>query len=117
MHDRLEAAISKQGFGGWSVREVQLAKGEIAKLAQHRDAGLLERGVVVVSEAVDADHRPLVLQQPTCEAEADEARDAGDEYGGRHAPHLRRRYRAALMFGPARTPSDVRLRARFRTSA
>jgi hypothetical protein len=64
---------------GVSMRSVTVRKA--VRLQKTRLAAFLERDVVVVAEAVDADHRPPVGQQAFAQVIADEAGGSGDEGG------------------------------------
>src|ERR1700733_15852408 len=79
MNDRTECTIAKTRFGAFAVGKIEPVKAEFAELPQHREPGFLERRVVIVIDAVDADDGAAAFEQPARQREADKARGAGDE--------------------------------------
>ena len=63
-----------------AVGDVGLDEGEAGVLPQLRQPGLLEAGIVVAVQVVDADDGVATLQQAEAGVEADEAGGAGDEH-------------------------------------
>src|SRR5437879_518618 len=79
VHDRSERAVAEQRLRGRAIGEIEPLRREALALAQHREARLFQRRVIVMIDAVDADDLPPVLEQPPRETEADEARGTGDQ--------------------------------------
>src|SRR5215204_2903972 len=87
MHHIGKAVIAEQRRGAVSLGQIELLETELRKRGELGEAGLLQGGIVIAAEIVDADDAASVLQQPTCDMESDEAGSAGDENGptGRRA--------------------------------
>ena len=86
VHDALERALREQRLHGRAVGEVDPLEPESLLRLEPREAGLLERGVVVRVEVVEADDLVAARQQPFGDVVADEARGAGDEHPHQSRP-------------------------------
>jgi len=78
MHDRAEGAILERRFGELAVGEIEPVKLETRELTQDREPRFLQRWVVIIIDAVDADDGAAAFQHPPRQAKADETRGAGD---------------------------------------
>lgn len=84
VHHYIEAVLSEQALDEGGVAQVAAHEGEAAVcvgLDQHAQAGVLDTGVVVAVEVVEADdHIVSLLEQLLDEERADEAGGSCDEY-------------------------------------
>ena len=82
-HD-VEAVLSEQALDEGGIAQVAANEGEAAVrvgFGQHAQARVLDAGVVVAVEVVEADNHVIgVLEQFLDEERADEAGGSGDEY-------------------------------------
>lgn len=82
-HD-VEAVLSEQALDEGGIAQVAANEGEAAVrvgFGQHAQARVLDAGVVVAVEVVEADNNVIgVLEQFLDEERADEAGGSGDEY-------------------------------------
>ena len=65
---------------GAAIGKVQLDETETVVALELPEAGLLEGGIVIGRQAIDAHHVAAVLQQTARHMEADEARSTGDQH-------------------------------------
>lgn len=84
VHHDVEAVLSEQALDERGVAQVAAHEGEAAVcvgLGKHAQAGVLDAGVVVAVEVVEADDRVIgLLEQLLDEERADEAGGSCDEY-------------------------------------
>lgn len=84
VHHYVEAVLSEQALDEGGVAQVAAHEGEAAAcvgLGQHAQAGVLDTGVVVAVEVVEADDGVIgLLEQLLDEERADKAGCSGDEY-------------------------------------
>ena len=84
VHHDIEAVLRKQALDEGGVAEVGAHEREAAVgigLGQHAQARVLDAGVVVAVEVVEADDRVIgLIEQLLDEERADEAGRSGDEY-------------------------------------
>lgn len=84
VHHDVEAVLGEQTLDEGGVAQVAAHEGEAAVcvgLGQHAQAGVLDAGVVVAVEVVEADDHVIgLLEQLLDEERADEAGRSGDEY-------------------------------------
>ena len=84
VHNDVEAVLREQALYEGGVAQVAAHEGEAAVcvgLGQHAQAGVLDAGVVVAVEVVEADdHIVSLLEQLLDEERADEAGGSCDEY-------------------------------------
>ncbi len=114
MHHRTEVAVAKHRLGAFAVGKIELVKGESAELPQHGKPRLLERGVVVVVDAVDADDGAAAFQKPPRQRKADEACSAGDQNWSLRACHGFRAARVRRVRAAADDRAATSRRARCR---
>ena len=81
MHNRPELRLAKDAFDGAPLGEIDLVEREFVEFAEHGQAGLLQRQIVIIIDAVDADHLAPAFEQPAGKRKADEPRGAGDQDG------------------------------------
>src|SRR5262249_2586952 len=81
MHHRPEFALGKNAFNRASLGEIDLVEGKFAKFAQNSQARLLECGIVIIVDAVHANHYPASFKEPPSKSKADETRCAGNQDG------------------------------------
>jgi hypothetical protein len=81
MHDWPELALGKNAFNRAALGEIDFVEGKFVKFVQDGQARLLQRRIVVIIDAVDADHRAASFKKTTGKSEADEARGAGNKDG------------------------------------
>src|SRR5262249_38300250 len=79
MHHWPELAVCKDRLNGASLGEIDLVKGKITEFAQNRQARLLQRRIVIVIDAVHADHRATGFKQSAGKGKSDKARRAGNQ--------------------------------------
>lgn len=84
VHHDVEAVLGEQALDEGGVAQVAAHEGEAAVcvgLGQHAQAGVLDAGVVVAVEVVEADDGVIgLLEQLLDEERADKAGCSGDEY-------------------------------------
>src|SRR5215831_10073172 len=61
MHHRPELALGKNAFDRASLGEIDLMESKLAKFAQNSQACLLQGRIVIIVDAVHADHRAASL--------------------------------------------------------
>ena len=88
MHDVGKFFRLEQCRNGGAIGEIKLDEAEAVVAFKLLQAGVLERGIVIEREIVDADHRPPTLQQAPRHLRADEAGRASHQHKavahGRH---------------------------------
>src|SRR5713101_9259891 len=86
MHDQRKAMFGKQRRSCSAVRKFEFHETERWKFCKFGKARLLERGIVIGIEVVDADHRPAGFGQPPRDMKADKSGCSCDEDSlSRHA--------------------------------
>lgn len=84
VHHDVEAVLGEQALDEGGVAQVAAHEGEAAVgvgLGQHAQARVLDAGVVIAIEVVEADNHFIgLLEQLLDEERADEASRSGDEY-------------------------------------
>ena len=79
MHDPVEALGGEQRRTRLRVADIEAVEGKARMRLQPREACLLELGIVIVVEVVDADDLVIALEQPLRDMHADEAGSSGDQ--------------------------------------
>src|SRR3974390_2344947 len=72
MHDRAEISLAENRLGRLAFGKIDLMKTKLRKLPQHREPRFLERRVVIIVDAIDANHSAAVFQKPPRQRKADE---------------------------------------------
>src|SRR5262252_3292274 len=81
MHDWPELALGKNAFDRAPLGEIDLVESKFVKFAQDGQTRLLQRRIVIVVDAVHADHCPISFKKMAGKSKADEARGAGNKDG------------------------------------
>ena len=83
MDDVVELRLTERSIQRFSIGEIRLDEAEaIAEAAlELREPRLLEPGIVIIVEVVDADDVAAALEERVRRCESDEAGAAGDESG------------------------------------
>ena len=98
-----EAEFRKQRRHAVAVLEVELAETECIEAGELGEARLLERGIVIGIEVVDADHGAPARREALGDVEADESGGAGDQ------DRLSRHRSSSPRMSPAISASPVLL--------
>src|SRR5690242_2212780 len=67
-----EAMPLEQRFRRGAVREIELLESEFRLVLQKTEARLLQGRIIIVVDAIDADHGAALRQQAPCDVKADE---------------------------------------------
>src|SRR5215469_9559546 len=81
MHDWPEPAIEKNAFNCAALGEIDLVESKFVKFVQDGQARLLQRRIVVVVDAVHADHRAVSFKKTAGKSKTDKACGAGNKDG------------------------------------
>src|SRR5262249_35878131 len=81
MHHRPELALGKNAFDRAALGEIDLLESKFAKFAQNSQACLLQCRIVIIVDAVHADHGATSFKEPAGKRKADETRGAGNQDG------------------------------------
>jgi len=76
MHDRPEFACAKDAFDIALRSEIDFVEGKIAEVAEDVEPGLLESRIIVIVDAVHADHGATTFEKSAGQSKADEACNA-----------------------------------------
>ncbi len=79
MDDDGKAVLRKQRLDGVAIGQIEPGKAETRVPAQYCETRFLQRGVVIMVDDIEADHRPAVAQQPLRDVEADEPGRSGNQ--------------------------------------
>ena len=80
MHHFCKTVPGKQAFHRCAIGEIDLLERETGLPAQDVQPRPLQRGIVIIVEVIEADHRAALGEQPARDVEADEPRNSGDQY-------------------------------------
>jgi hypothetical protein len=81
MHNRPELSLGKNALDRVPLSEIDLVESKFLKFAQDRQARLLERRIIIIVDAVHADHRAASCKKMAGKSKADEARGTGNKDG------------------------------------
>src|SRR5215469_2704533 len=81
MHDRPELGLAKDAFDDAAFGEIDLMESKFVEFPENGQTRLLQCRIVIIVDAVHADHRAAAFKEPPGQRKADETRGAGDQDG------------------------------------